>query len=38
MADGAVRVVDNNIDTETLQSMCRRDDSYEVEYFQRQFF
>lgn len=33
MADGAVRLVANEIDTETLGSMCRRDDDYELEYF-----
>lgn len=32
MADGSVRVVNNEIDSETLGSMCRRDDDYEVVY------
>lgn len=31
-ADGSVRVVSNEIDTQTLGSMCRRNDHYEVDY------
>lgn len=32
MADGSVKVVQNEIDSQTLGSMCRRDDDYEVVY------
>lgn len=32
MADGSVRCVDNFIDSSLLQSMCRRDDEYEIDY------
>lgn len=31
-ADGAVRVVANDIDTQALQSLCKRDDAYEVDF------
>ncbi len=32
MADGSVRMVENEIDTQTLAEICKRDDAYEVEY------
>lgn len=32
MADGAVRVVSTDIDTQTLSALCRRDDAYKIEY------
>lgn len=32
MADGSVRNVATDIDSNTLQSMCRRDDNYEIDY------
>lgn len=32
MADGSIRVVSNEIDTELLRSMCRRDDDYEIDF------
>lgn len=32
LADGSVRAVDNYVDAEVLQSLCRRDDEYEINY------
>lgn len=32
MADGAVRVVANEIDTQALERMCRREDDYDIDY------
>lgn len=34
LADGSVRSVDNFIDSEVLQSLCRREDAYEIDYSQ----
>jgi hypothetical protein len=38
MADGAVRVVANEIDTQTLQSMCRRNDDYQLQFVPSGYF
>lgn len=32
LADGSVRVVENYVDTAVLQSLCRRNDDYEINY------
>lgn len=32
LADGSVSSVDNFVDTQVLQSLCRRDDNYEIDY------
>ncbi|MEQ8208979.1 MAG: DUF1559 domain-containing protein [Lacipirellulaceae bacterium] len=32
MADGSLRLVANEIDTQTLAKLCRRDDDYQIEY------
>lgn len=37
MTDGSVRLVDNGIDSQTLQSMCRRNDEYDPEIPQFMF-
>lgn len=38
MADGSVRVVANEMDTETLGSMCRRNDDYELDFTESPYF
>ncbi|WP_145108176.1 DUF1559 domain-containing protein [Botrimarina mediterranea] len=38
MADGSVRVVANEIDTQTLGSMCRRNDEYELDLTESPYF
>ena len=34
MADGSVKCVDSFVDAEVLQSLCRREDAYEIDYSQ----
>ena len=38
MADGAVRLVGVDVESETLRSMCRRNEDYEVDYSKSRFF